>query len=178
MQLLPYTRGCFVCGTENPRGLHVKFHADLPPSGTAAAPRVQTEFTPRAERAGFKGIVHGGLLATLLDEAMFWAAALELRKFCVSAELNVRFKHKAIVGNSLLVSAQTADLSAPATGGNAPEALARRSRRLAKTEAEIRDAATGKILATATAKFVPLDDATAAPTQADFCPDAAAMRVF
>jgi acyl-coenzyme A thioesterase PaaI-like protein len=54
---------CFCCGPENPIGLKLVFHET--PDG-----RMRTLWTPRREHQGFKDIVHGGLVATVLDEVM------------------------------------------------------------------------------------------------------------
>jgi uncharacterized protein (TIGR00369 family) len=83
MQTLPHTRSCFVCGEANPAGLKLRFETD----GRV----VQTRFRPRAEHVGFRQTVHGGLIATLLDEIMVWACAVQTRQFAFCAELNVRF---------------------------------------------------------------------------------------
>jgi len=91
---LPHTAGCLVCGRQNPHGLKLSLHVDE--GGTVSA-----EFTPRAEHIGFEGIVHGGVLATVLDEAMVWAAIWTSKKACVAGELNVRFRKSAPVGEEL-----------------------------------------------------------------------------
>ena len=83
MKVLPHTRSCFVCGESNPSGLKLRFETD--------GRIVQTRFVPRAEHIGFKQTVHGGLIATLLDEIMVWACAVQTRRFAFCAELNVRF---------------------------------------------------------------------------------------
>ena len=54
---------CFCCGAKNPIGLKLEFHET--PDG-----RMRTVWTPRKEHQGFKDIVHGGLVATVLDEVM------------------------------------------------------------------------------------------------------------
>jgi acyl-coenzyme A thioesterase PaaI-like protein len=54
---------CFCCGPENPIGLRLEF-TELPGG------RMRTSWTPRKEHQGFKDIVHGGLVATVLDEVM------------------------------------------------------------------------------------------------------------
>jgi acyl-coenzyme A thioesterase PaaI-like protein len=54
---------CFCCGQKNPIGLKLEFHET--PDG-----RMRTVWTPRKEHQGFKDIVHGGLVATVLDEVM------------------------------------------------------------------------------------------------------------
>ena len=90
MKILPHTRSCFVCGESNPVGLKLRFHTD----GRV----VQTRFTPRPEHIGFKGIVHGGLITTLLDEIMVWACAVQTQRFAFCAELNVRFSQSGAAG--------------------------------------------------------------------------------
>ena len=54
---------CFCCGPRNPIGLHLEF--EMTPDR-----RMRTVWTPRPEHQGFKDIVHGGLVATVLDEVM------------------------------------------------------------------------------------------------------------
>jgi len=54
---------CFCCGVKNPIGLKLEFE-DTPQG------RMRTHWTPRKEHQGFKDIVHGGLVATVLDEVM------------------------------------------------------------------------------------------------------------
>ena len=83
MKPLPHTHSCFVCGEANPFGLKLRFETD--------GRIVQTRFVPRAEHIGFKGVVHGGLIATVLDEIMVWACAVPTRKFAYCAELTVRY---------------------------------------------------------------------------------------
>jgi len=81
--LLPYTRDCFVCGAHNPQGLHLKFHLE--------GSEVRTDWTPAPHHAGFRLSSHGGIISTVLDETMFWVAACATKRFCLAAELNVRF---------------------------------------------------------------------------------------
>jgi acyl-coenzyme A thioesterase PaaI-like protein len=63
MEKQPNSRMCFVCGIDNPIGLHLKFYTD--DEGRCIA-----RFQPKAEHQGFPGQLHGGLISTLLDEAM------------------------------------------------------------------------------------------------------------
>src|SRR3954469_25742322 len=83
MKELPHTHSCFVCGESNASGLKLRFIAE---DG-----RVRTQFTAKPEHIGFKDTVHGGIIATLLDEIMVWACAVQTRRFAFCAELNVRF---------------------------------------------------------------------------------------
>src|SRR5438034_340307 len=122
---LPHTHGCLVCGMANPHGLHLHLHIDSD-SGV-----VSVDFTPQPQHIGFEGIVHGGVLATVLDEAMVWAATWHIRRFCVCGELTVRFRANARVGAPLLVTANV---------------LSARSR-LIEVEASVTDA--GQLVASA-----------------------------
>ena len=95
---LPYTKNCFVCGAHNPHGLGLRFRQ--------VGDEVHSDFTPAAHHAGFRDIVHGGILSTALDEAMFWAAACRMKRFCLAAELYVRFIRKVAVGQKMLLVAR------------------------------------------------------------------------
>src|SRR5688500_4991698 len=97
---LPHTAGCRVCGRQNPHGLRLSLDVD------ESSGAVRVDFTPRPEHIGFEGIVHGGVLATVLDEAMVWAATWAGRRFCVCGELTTRFRREAAVGQPLVVEAR------------------------------------------------------------------------
>jgi hypothetical protein len=55
---------CWICGERNKGGLRLKF--DL----NKTAKTLQTSFIPTETYQGYNGIVHGGILSALLDEAM------------------------------------------------------------------------------------------------------------
>lgn len=75
--------GCFVCGDENPIGLAVRFYERE--SGAAA------EFVSQKTLEGYRGLLHGGILAALLDEVMI-KAVLVKNVYCVTAGLSIRYK--------------------------------------------------------------------------------------
>lgn len=88
---------CFICGKANPIGLKVDFQVDR------EGLRIKGLFTPRREHEGYKGILHGGLVAALLDEAMvklLWEAGIP----AVSAALDVRLARPARVGEPISIS--------------------------------------------------------------------------
>ncbi len=132
MHELPHTPGCLVCGRSNPHGLHLSLFVD-------AEGMVRTMYTPRPEHIGFSGIVHGGALATVLDEAMVWAATWSYKRFCYCAEMTVRYKMPARVGMAL---------RAEATVESARPRLTTTVGRLYSPD--------GAIICEATAKYVPL----------------------
>lgn len=87
---------CFVCGEKNPDGLHLAF--------VLSDGQVSAEFIPRKIHQGYKDITHGGLLSTILDEAMVKAALMQGVPV-VTAELTVRFKNPLRTGEKATVEA-------------------------------------------------------------------------
>lgn len=87
---------CFGCGADNPIGLRLEFSID------AARREAEAVFTPRDEHQGYAGITHGGLIATLLDEAML-KLCWELGIPAVTARLEAELKRPAPIGEELRV---------------------------------------------------------------------------
>ena len=87
---------CYVCGKKNPVGLAVDFEIDR------EARAIKAKFTPSGNHEGYEGIVHGGVLSALLDEAMA-KLAYSLGIPAVTAEITVKFKASAAPGDELLV---------------------------------------------------------------------------
>ena len=88
---------CFVCGSENPRGLNAPYYYD--------GERVRTEFVPGSELCGFDDIVHGGIVFSLADEAMMhliWASGLR----AITAEVTMRYHGYAKVNEKVFVTAE------------------------------------------------------------------------
>ena len=97
MKELKDNQRCYVCGKDNPDGLQVRFVIDH------TARTITGRFTPRREHEGWEGIVHGGIIAALMDEAMVKLAA-HLGGPAVSAELTVKFKAPVGSGEDLVVT--------------------------------------------------------------------------
>jgi uncharacterized protein (TIGR00369 family) len=76
---------CVVCGPENPKGLHIRY--ETAPDGIVSA-----RWTASPACEGFEGIVHGGIIATLLDEAMS-KAVVHSGSEAFTAELRIRYRH-------------------------------------------------------------------------------------
>ncbi len=87
---------CFGCGAANPVGLRLEFDVD---EGRRSA---EATFRPRLEHQGYTGVTHGGIIATLLDEAML-KLCWELGIPAVTARLEVEIKKPAPVGEELRV---------------------------------------------------------------------------
>ena len=93
------SRMCFVCGRENPVGLQVTFYEDLE-YRQVVVPVVLSE-----DYQGYPGIAHGGILATLLDEASGRALMIGADEdlFWVTAKLDVRYRKPTPTGVPLRV---------------------------------------------------------------------------
>src|SRR5690242_10451743 len=91
MQQLRDNERCYVCGKKNPVGLKIDFKIN------AETRSILGSFTPSRDHQGYEGIVHGGILSSLLDEAMA-KLAYSLGNPAVTAELTVKFKTSAAPG--------------------------------------------------------------------------------
>ena len=85
---------CFGCSSQNPIGLKLKF--------TQEGNVCRSVFTSTREHEGWPGIMHGGLLTTLLDEVM--GQWLWIRKIvAMTVELNVKFSRPVPIGQTITI---------------------------------------------------------------------------
>ncbi|MBC8412100.1 MAG: PaaI family thioesterase [Nitrospira sp.] len=88
---------CFVCGPENPIGLKLQFaHIDN---------KVRAEFNPSKKYQGYMDIVHGGILSTVLDEAMVKIAIAEGMP-AVTAQMDLRLKKPLHINQPVIIEAE------------------------------------------------------------------------
>ncbi len=89
-------RDCFVCGVDNPAGLHIQFF-EIKPGEIAADCSIPETFQ------GYPGIVHGGVIAAMLDEAAGRShmGIGEHPRFMVTAKLEIRYRKSVPVGQPL-----------------------------------------------------------------------------
>lgn len=104
---------CFACGQKNPIGLKLQFRRE--------GRGVVAEFTAGENHQGWSGLVHGGIICSLLDEAMSYAA-LHAGADSVTARMQTRFKRPLPIGERLTV-----------TGS-----ITKQTRRLVETKAELK----------------------------------------
>lgn len=74
---------CFGCGGDNPNGLRLEF--------SETDDGVEVDYSVPRALQGAPGIAHGGILATLLDEALCMTAYAKLGTPVVTGELTVRY---------------------------------------------------------------------------------------
>ena len=122
---------CFVCGQDNPQGLQLRFETGEGGERIAC-------WSPGANWEGFRGIVHGGIVSTVLDEAMSKAVA-STGEEALTAELKVRFRRHVASGSVYSIRGWVVE----------------RTKRLTRTEASL-TAADGTECAHAWGRFLTL----------------------
>ena len=121
---------CFACGKDNPVGLKLRIVKD---SGEARG-----EFTVSELYQGWRGYVHGGIIFTILDEAMAYAYFPEIKG--VTAKTEVRIRQPVPISVLLVVTGR----------------VVKKTRKIFTTAAEI-TLQDGTVLAESTAKVYIVD---------------------
>lgn len=125
-------QNCFACGTANPIGLNMSFYQ--------LDGAVCSDVTLGRYHGGWENMAHGGIISTLLDEAMSWAVIYFRKCFFVTRKMEIKYIKPVKIGIPLTVSASLSDVS------EAPKIRAR---------GEIRDGE-GRLLVKSTGEFVAL----------------------
>lgn len=92
---LPNYPPCFICGDENECGTQMRWEQ--------VEGGVEGRYRGVDRHRGYEGILHGGVIAGLLDECAGWAAALRCRAMCFTGELKVRYLRPVPTGVELRV---------------------------------------------------------------------------
>jgi acyl-coenzyme A thioesterase PaaI-like protein len=123
------SNGCFVCGPANPIGLGLTFRLD----GDVC----RAEFTASEEHAGYRGVTHGGIVFSVLDDVManwLWLQGIQ----CMTAKAEIRYRGELPIGEPVRLEGRC---------------LNRRGR-LAVMEGKVIRAADDEVVAEATASFM------------------------
>ncbi|MBE3589329.1 MAG: PaaI family thioesterase [Firmicutes bacterium] len=129
-----YSKHCFVCGQENERGLRARFEV--------LDGQARTVVRPPAHVRGFQGMLHGGIIAALCDEVM-WYAGFSRDLFTVTADLSVRYKAPVPVEGEVSAEGRVLEVR----------------RKIVRTAAELRGPG-GEVLALAEGRFFVVPPAT------------------
>ncbi len=108
---------CFVCGKQNGAGLQLEFEL-------IGDDRIRTEFIPPKRFQGWKDVLHGGIIVTILDEVMVNCAYLR-QIMAVTTKLQITLRRPAAIGERLIFygqilkhGARTVNMKAWAEGEN------------------------------------------------------------
>lgn len=139
--------GCFGCGQLNDRGLKLTFFENPGTTG------VWTRWMPTADFEGYGGIIHGGIVCTILDEVMAWSLYRDAT-WAVTASMSTRFRQPLVVGEAIIGRGE----------------IVRDRGRLIDLRGEIARESDGVVLAEATATFMRVPAAQARVWEARYQP--------
>ena len=86
---------CFGCSQKNPHGLKMKFYTD--------ETTLYSWLSVPPHLCGWEGIVHGGVLSTMLDEIMGWSAIYTLRKIVMTKSMTIDYLKPVYIEDKLRV---------------------------------------------------------------------------
>ena len=89
---------CFGCSPDNPMGLHMQFFED--------GDDVVCRWTPQAQFQGWVNVMHGGILAALIDETCGWVVTRKCQTAGFTTALNLRYKKKVSVTSEITIRAR------------------------------------------------------------------------
>ena len=129
---------CFVCGPHNPIGLQLSFEV--------AGSRCHGAYTSRPEHVGFDGVTHGGIVFSVLDDAMAnWFFLQGARGYTAKSE--IRYRAPMAIGATALIECE----------------MIKRKGRLVQLKASAVDQTSGVLIAESEASFM-LEDSTLLPS--------------
>lgn len=96
---------CFVCSEGHPHGLGLRFHHTT--DGVACVTSIPATY------CGFDGMVHGGIISALLDEAAAYALFARHGKLGVTRDITVRFLKPVPTGTEIRVVGEIVSFDPP-----------------------------------------------------------------
>ena len=105
----PYpNNNCFFCGSENTKGLNLKFYWDKETKESS------TEYLPAQHFVGQGDILHGAIQMGLLDEIMGWTSYIFTKEMAVTTELDIKFLRPTyICGEKISVTCRVITMEGP-----------------------------------------------------------------
>ena len=94
---------CFGCSPVNPSGLQMNFFADRE--------TVFSNLTIPEHLCGWSNIAHGGVLTTILDEIMSWAALHFIKRITMTKSMNIEFIKPVYIRNPLKAEGKVLEIS-------------------------------------------------------------------
>lgn len=94
----PFHSQCFVCGPHTPGGIHLRIRHH--------GRTVEGEVTVPEQFQSYDGIVHGGIVAALLDAAMVRCVQRQYSANPVTCKLDTRYLHEAPIGRTMSIVAE------------------------------------------------------------------------
>ncbi|KGO32971.1 MAG: PaaI family thioesterase [Desulfoprunum sp.] len=86
-------KDCFGCGSENHSGLRMTFETN--------GSQIRSRLTVPSRFRGWSKLVHGGVISTILDETMSWAAIILTKRFILTKKMTIQFQRPIYVESAL-----------------------------------------------------------------------------
>ena len=134
-RVLPDYPTCLICGKDVSFGLHMSFYREE--DAVVSSVIIPESF------AGYPGVVHGGIISAILDEALGRIVASIAKRFVVTGDLHVRFHHPLLVNTPVSIRAVVLPKEKP-------------HHRFWSAEASMVDQRNSEIYASAKARFFPI----------------------
>ena len=133
----PNSKMCFICGLENPIGLHLHIYETEP--GV-----VESKYIAPDHFQGYPGVLHGGIVAAILDEISGRAhmGNAENPRFMFTGKLDVKYRKNVPVGKLLKIIGKAGKIRS----------------KMAESWAGIYDSETDELLAEANALHINVPD--------------------
>jgi len=98
MNKQPNSRDCFVCGVDNEHGLHLEFYETNPGE-------VVVDYVVPDHFQGYEGVVHGGIVASLVDEVLgrVHMGSPENTRFMYTAKLSIKYRRPVPTGKPIKI---------------------------------------------------------------------------
>ncbi len=97
------SRHCFVCGLENAVGLHLHFYETGPGE-------VETQYVAPSHFQGYPGVLHGGIVAAIIDEVTgraYMGSDPQKPRFMFTGKLEVKYRKNVPVEKLLKIIGKT-----------------------------------------------------------------------
>lgn len=97
------SRHCFVCGLENPVGLHLHFYE-------TGSGEVETQYIAPSHFQGYPGVLHGGIVAAIIDEVTgraYMGSDPQNPRFMFTGKLEVKYRKNVPVEKLLRIIGKT-----------------------------------------------------------------------
>jgi uncharacterized protein (TIGR00369 family) len=85
---------CFGCGKKNPIGLKLQF--------LETGKELRASWQPSETYQGYPNILHGGIIATLLDEIGAWCVSVKIGTAGVTSEMTIKFLHPVYINRGAI----------------------------------------------------------------------------
>ena len=102
-KLLPKSKNCFCCGNENVKGLNIDYYFE--------ESKVTAEFLPNRDYIITESILHPGVAAGILFEAMVWVPAYILKQAMILLDFNIRVSNPIIIEKKMNVLAEAISIN-------------------------------------------------------------------